>query len=144
MSWSLLRYICIFIRFLKACRRAFKPWKEGMQHLWECGKGGQWMAQPAPGHPGRNTCNTSGIDSKVALSPWHHPAAIPAGHSDSRDRDCCCSVPGFKFADDFKLTAGWALSMQLGHGCPCPQNEASLGFINQSTQVPTSAEAKSF
>lgn len=73
-----------------------------------------------------------------------HPAVIPAGHSDSRDRDCCCSVLGFKFADDFVFTAGWDVFIKLCHGCPCPQNQVSLGFINRPTQVPTAAEAKSF
>lgn len=62
------------------------------------------MAQPLPGQPGRNTCNESGKGQPCP--PDTHPAVIPAGHSDSRDRDCCWSVPGFKFADDFNLTPG--------------------------------------
>lgn len=117
MSQSLLRYICIFIHFsnrLQTCIQALEGRDAAPVGAWE---GGIMNGTATT----RNTCNTPG---KGQPCP---PDTHPAGHS-------------LVFILLMILT-------QLQGGacpCPCPQNQVSLGFINQTTEVPSSAEAKSF
>lgn len=86
------------------------------------------MAQPPPGQPVRNACNTSGKGQPCP--PDTHPAVIPAGHSDSTDRDCCWTVPGFKFFLMILIELQGE-TRPCSRGRPCAQNQVSLGFINQ-------------